>query len=148
MVLLCNKVTISFLVLKISLENTRTSDYSYNLCVAHRYPQQGGGVSIGVFHFFFSHCYGWCGLPLHHQMVRQRWQEQQITYWVLCQYKRKEESPDCTAIRFGDSFLCQRGLFISFAYWHYSICRNLLQYAFLLWKNYAYYVITETIEFN
>ena len=29
----------------------------------------------------------------------------QITYWALCQYKRKEEPPDCTAIRFGGSFL-------------------------------------------
>ena len=43
----------------------------YNLCVAHRYPQQGGGVNSGVPYFFFYRCYGWCSLPLHHQMVRR-----------------------------------------------------------------------------
>lgn len=43
----------------------------------------------------------------------------------------KEESPDCVAPRFGDFALCPHGLAISFAYWHYSICRFELQYAFL-----------------
>ena len=99
--------------------------------------QQEGGVGVGYFHFFFYRCCGWCSLPLHHQMVRQQWQEQQITYWVLCQYKSKEESPDCTAIRFGDSFLRQRGLSFLFAYRHYNICRNVFQYTFFI--SYPYF---------
>jgi len=48
----------------------------YNFFVAHRYPQQGGGVSVGIFYIFFSCRSGRCNLPLHHQMVR-RWRQRQ-----------------------------------------------------------------------
>ena len=50
--------------------------------------------------------------------------------WVLCHYKRKEESPDCTLLRFGDSFCVLMELSYLFAYRHYSICKNFWQYAF------------------
>ena len=28
-----------------------------------------GGELRGIYHFSYCHCYGWCNLPLHHQMV-------------------------------------------------------------------------------
>lgn len=49
---------------------------------------------------------------------------------MLCHYKRKEESPDCTLLRFGDSFCVLMELSYLFAYRHYSICKNFFQYAF------------------
>ena len=86
----------------------------YNPPVVLPIPDNRRRCVNGSCHFFFNHCNGWCSLPLHHQMVRQWPQRQQLTYWVLCQYKRKEESPDCTPLRFGDSFLASHGLVISF----------------------------------
>ena len=35
------------------------------------YLVRKGGVSYGVYLVFFGYCYGWCSLPLHHQMVRR-----------------------------------------------------------------------------
>ena len=84
----------------------------------------------GLCHIFYSRCCGWCSLPLHHQMAWQWPKGQQIAWWVLCHYKRKEESPYCTLLRFGDSFYVHMELSYLFAYRHYSICKNFFQYAF------------------
>ena len=101
--------------------------------LSYRYLATGGGVLYGIRDFFFYRCHGWCGQPPHQQMVRQqRFIGQQITYWVLCQYKSKEGSPDCAATRFGDFICCPHGLIITFlAYWHYSICKIDFQYVFI-----------------
>ena len=44
----------------------------YNNYVAAPIWQRKGGGFIESYYFFFSRCRGWCSLPLHHQMVRQR----------------------------------------------------------------------------
>lgn len=85
------------------------------LVLSYRYLATGGGVQVGNSCFFYYCCHGWCGWSLHQQTAKQqRFRGQQITYRVLCQYKRKKESPDCAATRFGDFILCPHGLAISF----------------------------------
>lgn len=44
----------------------------YNLYVAAPRLVQKGGVLHGSICYIFSHCRGWCSLPLHYQMVGQR----------------------------------------------------------------------------
>lgn len=55
-------------------------------------------------------------------------QGQQITYWVLFQYKSKKESPDCAGTRFGDSILCPHGLIVTF------LPIGIIAYAFLVYN--------------
>jgi hypothetical protein len=41
-------------------------------------------------------------------MARQKRKGQQIAWWVLCHYKRKEEALNCGATRLGASLFCHR----------------------------------------
>lgn len=47
--------------------------------------------------------------------------------WVLCHYKRKEESPECVAAQSGDSFFVHMDVLLHFGHLHYIICRFELQ---------------------
>ena len=81
--------------------------YVIILVLSYRYLATGGGVLYGSRGFFFYCCHGWCGQPPYQQMVRQqRYRGQSIAQRELCHYKRKEESPNCTLLRFGDFILC------------------------------------------
>nr|DAR25928.1 MAG TPA: hypothetical protein [Caudoviricetes sp.] len=48
---------------------------------------------------------------------------------MLCHYKRKEKALDCVRTTVKGFVLRPDGLVISFAYRHYSICKNQMQYA-------------------
>ena len=64
--------------------------------LSYRYPAAEGGVHMEVIITFLVAVAA--GVACHY-----------IIKWL-----RKEESPNCTAIRFGDSFLCPYGLIITF----------------------------------
>lgn len=68
-------------------------------------------------------------------ILEKKVQEQQIAWWVLCHHKRKDESPNCVAARFGDSSFVQMDLPFPFAYWHHIICIIQIQDTFsFIWN--------------
>ena len=46
--------------------------------LSNRYPATGGGVQVGIYHFFFILCRSKRSCLLHLQMARWRWQGQTI----------------------------------------------------------------------
>ena len=62
---------------------------------------------------------------------------------LLCHQKSKEESPNCTRLRFGDFVLCPYGTFASlFAEWHYSICKKFFSIIRVLISFVSYFSIS------
>ena len=101
----------------------------YNFFVAHQYPQRGGGACMEFFISFLVTVLG--GVACHY-----------IIKWLDGDDKSNNQPGGCFATikekknpqmvlpyQSGDSFLLPTWTFyLFFAYWHYSICKNLFQY--------------------
>ena len=103
-------------------------NYDIIFVLSNPIRQRKGGEGFGRSHYFLSgRCCGWCSLPLHHQMVRQRRRWQLASEWFRRKGIRKPS--DCHPRVFVlVSSLIETSLF-PFAYWHYSICIIEMQYS-------------------
>ena len=97
--------------------------------LSNRYPATGGGVQVGIYHFFFilRHSKYCCLLYL--QMARLRCYGQTIAQRVLCRCKKKRRTPGlcCTTVRGFHS--SSKWTYHFFAYWQYSIWESCFQYS-------------------